>query len=357
MKWLKVSIVAVFLAIVCGMLSRQTAVAQSGQDIQTLLGKLEVGEAVYYENLTILPLYYIKPEAVSGYPTLDEALDNNWLEITEIQGGRVPEVKITNRADKYIFLMGGEILTGCKQDRIVGRDVLIGPKAKDVLVPVYCVEQGRWTHNSPRFYSKNNLGTFYLRSQAQMQSRSSQSNIWEHVSESNRKMDVVSRTNAYQELYDSPVVQRKIESYEKKMRDLPHMHKDTIGVVVGLGGKIVSADIFTSPGMFNKLWPKLLKSLAASAIADDKKGSLGSEDAAEFLRRIYNKDFARRAGVSEGVELYAVDDEINGNAIVFANEIIHLAVFARDKDSHVIDDYQEQTRQRRIPVMRDRQIR
>lgn len=355
MENLKKCIWVVVLSIFCGVFFLQMSYAQSGQDdTRKLIGKLEVGEAVYYENLTILPVYYIKPEAVSGYPTLDEALENNWLEITEVQGGRVPEVKITNRSDRYIFLLGGEILTGCKQDRIVGKDVLLGPKAKDVLVPVYCVEQGRWTHNSPQFYSKSNLGTYYLRSQAQMQLRSSQSNIWEHVSKSNRKMGVASRTNAYQELYDSPVVQRKIESYEKKMRDLPHMHKDTIGIVVGLGGKIVSADIFTSPAMFNKLWPKLLKSLAAAAISNDTKGSLGAEDAAEFLRKLYNKDFAKRSAVSEGVELYAVDDEINGNAIVFANEIIHLAVFTQDKDSHGIDDYQQQSGQRRIPVMQQR---
>lgn len=352
MKRLKLSILMVFWAILCGVFFLQTAKAEPVQDIQTLIEKLEVGEAVYYKNLTILPLYYIKPQGVFGYPTLDEALDNKWLEITEVQGGRVPEVMITNLSDKYIFLMGGEILSGCKQDRIVGKDVLLGPKAKNVLVPVYCVEQGRWTHNSSQFYSKSNLGTFQLRSQAQYQGRSSQSSIWEHVSAVNSKMGVASRTNAYQALYDNPNVRQQIVNYEKKMQDIPRMHKDTIGVVVGLGGKIVSIDIFTSPLMFNKLWPKLLKATAVAAMCNDIKGSVSLEDAAGFLRKLYSKDFAKRSSINEGVELYAVDDEINGNALLFANNIIHLAVFSQDKNTN--NSYPNQIRERRIPVMQQR---
>lgn len=352
MKGFKIGMLTVLMGVLCGMFFLQAAKAESVQDIQTLIEKLEVGEAVYYENLTILPLYYIKPQGISGYPTLDEALDNKWLEITEVEGGRVPEVMINNLSDKYIFLMGGEIITGCKQDRIVGKDVLLGPKVKNVLVPVYCVEQGRWTHNSQQFYSKNNLGTFKLRSSAQYQARSSQSDIWRSVSEANSKMGIDSRTNAYQELYDNPNVRQQIVNYEKKMQDIPRMHKDTIGVVVGLGEKIVSVDIFTSPLMFNKLWPKLLKSTAVAAMCNNIKGSVNPEDAAGFLRKLYNKDFAKRSAVNEGIELYAVDDEINGNALLFANNIIHLAVFSQDKNT--TDSYSDQVRGRRIPVMQQR---
>jgi hypothetical protein len=153
----------------------------SGEKIQDLIETLEVGEPVYYDNLTIVPVYTTHVKDRSRYTTLDEALDKRWLEITEVDGGRVPQVRLRNRSDKYIFVMGGEILTGCRQDRIVGRDLMIRPHSKNVIVPVYCVEQGRWNYESEEFYSKKNLGTYDLRAEGQKCAGGAQDNIWGHV--------------------------------------------------------------------------------------------------------------------------------------------------------------------------------
>ena len=71
--------------------------------------------------------------------TLDQALENELIEIKEIEDGQVPSVDIKNLSQRYIFIMGGEIITGCKQDRIVEKDVLLGPGKKDLAVPVFCV--------------------------------------------------------------------------------------------------------------------------------------------------------------------------------------------------------------------------
>jgi hypothetical protein len=54
-----------------------------------------------------------------NYVTLDEALQAQALEVTEIdEGGRVPTVKLTNKSEQMVFLMAGEELvaanrTGC----------------------------------------------------------------------------------------------------------------------------------------------------------------------------------------------------------------------------------------------------
>jgi hypothetical protein len=113
--------------------------ARTGKEIRDLIETLEVGEPIYYENLTLIPIYSTRIRDNRHYTTLDEALDRGWLEISEVGGGSVPKVKVTNRSGEYIYVMGGEILTGCRQDRIVGRDVLLSPKAKNVIIPVYCV--------------------------------------------------------------------------------------------------------------------------------------------------------------------------------------------------------------------------
>ena len=120
-----------------------------------------------------------------------------------------------------IFLMGGEILTGCRQDRILAGDILLAPGTKDLLVPVYCVEQGRWTHVSQGFSSKKNLGTPALRARAQEKSPSAQSEIWGKIAEENSVMGVASATGAYQDAYDKEENRDRISRIEEKMADLP----------------------------------------------------------------------------------------------------------------------------------------
>jgi hypothetical protein len=160
---------------------------QSGSAIPELIGRLEIGKAASHRNLTIFPLFLKAGEASDPQKakivTLDEALSHGWLLIEEKDGGTVPEVVVTNRSEHMIFLMGGEILSGCRQDRIVRKDVLIRPRRRNLSVPVYCVEQGRWTYRSESFTSEKNLGTFELRSAAQRSSGESQYVIWDTVAE------------------------------------------------------------------------------------------------------------------------------------------------------------------------------
>jgi hypothetical protein len=324
--------------------------AEEKGDVKKLIESLEVGEAVYYENLTIIPIYTTKIKDNTSYATLEEALKNKWLEITELEGGRVPQVKLTNHSDKYIYIMGGEILTGCRQDRLVGRDVLIRPKSKEVIVPVYCVEQGRWTYQSDKFYSKENLGTWDLRAEGQQYSPGAQSSIWSKVSRLNEQVGVRSGTNAYQAAYDKEENRRKISSIEQHMQRVPRLYEDTVGIIVAVADRIVSVDIFVNPQTFKKLWPKLIKSAALSAISSDSTGSVTQNEAADFLRTLHDKDYTQRPAVDLGLEFSVVDNEVNLNALVYRSSVIHLAAFPQE------ESYYESKRnpddERRIPVIR-----
>ncbi|MDP2922141.1 MAG: hypothetical protein Q8O30_00265 [Candidatus Omnitrophota bacterium] len=339
--------VATFMMAVSGV---NSVFAQEGKEVKALIEALEVGDSIYYENLTIIPVYTNKLKDRTSYTTLDEALKYHWLEVTELEGGQVPQVRLTNLSDKYIYIMGGEIITGCKQDRLVGRDVLIGPKSKNIVVPVYCVEQGRWTYQSDKFYSKEKLGTWDLRAQGQMAEQSSQSNIWHKVSRINKSMNVQSHSDAYQAAYDSEPVRQKIAGFECRMQNIPQLHTDTVGVIVAVGEKIVSVDIFANPSLFKKIWPKLLKSSALAAISSDTAGSVSQEEAAEFLRNLHDKDFVQKSAVSLGAEFSAIDDEVNANVLTYRSAVIHLAGFSQEGKGYSAKINPDN--ERRIPVMR-----
>lgn len=79
--------------------------AGSQDSFERFIETLEVGEPVYHENLTIIPVYSTRIQDRSRYVSLDEALRRNWLEVTELNGGNVPQasygaVRTAARADR-----------------------------------------------------------------------------------------------------------------------------------------------------------------------------------------------------------------------------------------------------------------
>ncbi|MFH1314298.1 MAG: DUF6569 family protein [Candidatus Eisenbacteria bacterium] len=337
------------IAVVC-VLAIGQAHAVSGNEVTELIETLEVGDPVYYKNLTIVPIYTTRIKDQSRYTTLDEALDNGLLEIKELEGGRVPQVELTNRSDEYIFLMGGEVLTGCKQDRLVGRDVLIKPKSRRVIVPVYCVEASRWTYESDSFYSKRNLATGILRAKSQKAGKSAQSDIWDEIKSMSGEAGVSSPTSRLQAVYESEGTRRELSGFEDRMEDIPHLYPDVIGAVVGVGDEITSVDVFANPVLFQRLWPKLLKSAALSAISHKRTGSITQGDAVRLLRMLHDRRYKQKAGIDLGFELSVIDDEVNVNALVYRNAVVHLAGFPEGETA--CGSKTDGDHERRIPVIR-----
>lgn len=347
-KLFSISVLAVLLVLI-GCLGGPLQAEKKGP-IPEFIRILEVGKPLSYRNLTIVPVYFSKSQDKNEYITLEDALKQKWIEITEMQGGRVPQVKITNNSKHMIYLMGGEILTGCKQDRILASDILVAPGTKDLLVSVFCVEQGRWNFTSSNFYSKENLGTFKLRSVAQTKNPSAQSEIWNQIATENRKMGVTSDSSAYQAAYDKEENKAEILRIEQTFQNVPHLYEDTTGVIIGLAGKIVSVDIFANEGLFKKQWPKILKSSALSSISCNLAGNITQKEAVELLKRFFDLEYIQKPGIDLGIEYTYTDQSLNINSLTQKDKVVHLAGFPQEKERASV--IQESGRDERVKVIK-----
>ncbi len=307
---------------------------QSGSQhpVMELVRRLELGKPRSHGGLTIVPVHLDKIRDDTAYSTLEEALVQGWITITEVEGGRVPQVKISNSSRRLIFLMGGEILTGCRQDRILAGDILLAPGTKDLLAPVYCVEHGRWSETSDRFTSKQNLGTPALRAKAQEKPASAQSEIWARIADQNRRMGVASASDAFQDAYDKEENRAAIQEVEKRMKDIPRLHDDTVGVVIGLNGEVVSVDVFANPDLFARQWPKILRSSALSSIGSSWGKSLDRDRAARFLRSFTERKYRRKEGLDLGFEYESIDAHANIMALTYQQNVVHLSGFPQERD-------------------------
>lgn len=311
--------------------------------INQYFSTLEIGKAFNYRSLTIVPLYTTSIKDRTNYVTLDEAVREGYITITELGGGRVPQVKITNNSNHYILLVCGEILTGGKQDRLVGRDALIAPKSKNVILPVYCSERHRWVPKTEYFSSGESQAEPYLR--GMLYGGKTQAKVWGRIDEYSYDLNISSPTAALQDVYRDPKLADEMNCYVEKLMNIPRLEEDAVGVVVALDGKIIGIDMFANPKLFASLWPKLLKSYVALAISHkDSGGTLAQEEVKELLNEIVEEKFSQKSGLDLGKELQANTSGMICSALVYRKGVIHLGAFPANGESN-------RTPGDRIPVL------
>jgi len=313
-------------------------------------------DPVTYENISIFPVVSSSNLDTREFLTLDEGLSTGEVIVSEqgsdgmvrnrdgraviipqySTGASVNQLVLINRSKRPLLLLAGELVSGGKQDRIVGKDRIIAPESDPVDLSVFCVEHGRWTETSDKFGTIGHLmAQPSVRKQA-MQEKDQQK-VWTAVQEQNagtthslRAMatpkpavpyvgggpvsrDVVpsssetvevtaeapqietaitqlSTTTSLAKVQANDVVQSQIqsitapvdksfESVIKQLRD-----QNAVGVVVAVKGRIIWADIFASKELLSKYWPKLLQSYAAEAFsAAGSQAEVNVKAAQEFV--------------------------------------------------------------------------
>src|SRR5689334_20039884 len=118
--------------------------------IDNTLSQIEIGLESTFDNMTIFPLLD-GHRGAADYLTLDEALGGGLVHITEVSvEGSVTDLELTNESDQPVFLLDGEELIGAKQNRVLNLTIL-APAKRTIVIPVSCVEAGRWSRRSARF--------------------------------------------------------------------------------------------------------------------------------------------------------------------------------------------------------------
>jgi hypothetical protein len=122
-------------------------------DLLDSLRFIEIGGHQQYETLELFHLRWATNGNGVDYFTLDEALEGKWIEVAEFsENGLVPQIKIINRSNRMVFLMAGEQVVGCKQNRVLNASIMV-PVHSEIPFPVTCVEGGRWGYQSSVFSS------------------------------------------------------------------------------------------------------------------------------------------------------------------------------------------------------------
>ena len=179
--------------------------------IREYLQQAKVGRKQVYKNMAIFPLLS-DYSLISDYILSDEALGSGLIEVTEVDNrGAVPNLKVHNKSPRMVLILDGEELVGAKQNRIVNTTILV-PGNATVIIPVSCVEQGRWSYKTPQFYSEKRMMPSQMRAmkaqqvlcsvKARGEYQADQSALWANISERAGRRDAMSPSMAMASIYE-----------------------------------------------------------------------------------------------------------------------------------------------------------
>src|ERR1700740_700969 len=137
-------------------------------ETSVIVGSYKLLEPITHGDLTVFPVVSAKTHDTSGFLTLDEGIRSGEVVVTEAgnlhttmqrrpgqqshySGAQVNTLVLVNNSQRPLILLAGEIVTGGKQDRVVGKDRLVPPESDPVDLGVFCVEPHRWVETSGKF--------------------------------------------------------------------------------------------------------------------------------------------------------------------------------------------------------------
>ena len=296
---------------------------------------VEVLEAVACENLGVFPLRRRpdgQQEKPRRYLLAPEAIGKELMQVREVDGGgSVPQLVVRNLSEQAVLFVEGEELVGAKQNRVLNTSVLVGAGA-DCVIPVSCIEHGRWREISRGFGSDGQVSPSHLRHKLKRSvtrslrrkraHTSDQAEVWRDIESQQHDMKVRSKTAAMSDTFAR--YKDRIDRFRRALGCPDRCH----GLVAVVDGHIVGMDLFDSDEVCARAWDRLLSGYAVDALRSeqnrmaspkrelvgvgaDRPGStqrelfgrrLNQQDIEVFLERLAESKWEEAPAVGEGCE-------------------------------------------------------
>jgi hypothetical protein len=284
----------------------------------------KVLDPIRHGNLTVFPVVAAKSYPTGEFLTLDEGLHSGEVVVTEAgsvrglirrhgqpvrqyDGAEVNRLVLVNNSKKPLLLLAGEVVSGGKQDRVIGKDRIVPAESDPIDLSVFCVEHGRWVASSEHFgasqamYGSANGGPKPPNAPAPMaimvqpsvrgkaMADKNQQEVWDEVSKQKVAMAEqvtvsantvgveLDQATSYAKVNENQAVRKQVDAIalpiEQSYQSLIHQLRDrnAVGVVVAVNGRIIWADVFASADLLSKYWPKLVRSYASEAVVTRAK--------------------------------------------------------------------------------------
>lgn len=288
-----------------------------------------------FQNEGVLSVVQFKTDFRNtlDYKSLSQAIKDKFLEIKEISdSGSVNNLKVVNNSGYYVFISDGDILEGAKQNRVINISVFIPPKSI-IVIPVSCIEQGRWSYNSKNFSNadytapmKMRLSKAYdvnLNMKVHRNFNADQTNIWNKVSDYEELHSIKSESSDLSHIFSD-----KRSDFEKFCRKFL-VKNDSNGLAIFINSDIHHLEIFNRSDIYEEYFSKILKGAYFDTchLKNDKQSIKESEakfKTLDFIDNLEEMKFDLNKSVGAGHEKRFESESITGFELIFNDKAVHL---------------------------------
>jgi len=252
--------------------------------LQEEFSQAEIGQSTQFRNLTLFPLLRRSaPSRQLDYLLLEDGIAQEKVQVSEIHaGGSVSELHLENNAELPVLLVDGEELIGAKQNRVLNLTILARAKQTTV-IPVSCVEAGRWRMSSAELKTADHVmyssgrGDQLAHVTESMRSngtrKSNQAAIWRNIADKAMRLKAASPTGAMADIYE-----RYAGAVEEFARAFA-WQEGQCGVAFAINGRIQGLEIFDHPEVMRRFFQKLVRSYALDALDSPAANETASVEA------------------------------------------------------------------------------
>lgn len=280
------------------------------------------GTPIVAWNLALVPLETRREPPYDDYTVLEEAQRSRSVTIREVEGGgEVPWLTVKNADPRPLYMLGGELVLGGNQDRMLVQDTVLDPKERR-RVEVRCVEHGRWDGAALTFAPAGVVAEPNLRRLALF---AGQGDVWHEVARKEAATGTSSDTGTYRRVVQDATARRRIGEYLDTLeKQIPESGR-TVGVAVAIDGELEVVDLFDSPLLFHKLERKLLASYVLAAL--EKQHAHAPDAAKQAKARALGKaDVDRFLGTGQTPQAQAPSE---GKTFDYKGKSVHGTYFKR----------------------------
>jgi hypothetical protein len=252
-------------------------------------------DAYRYNNLQLYPIYATPGflefhKNLGPYMSLLEALKQHKLLISELgDGSDVNTLYAENISCDTIIILGGEVIRGGKQDRMIARDFMLLPGRGKMNISVFCVEHDRWTSEEEIALFDMTVGIAPNSVRDATQSPVAQERVWEEVAELNMAYDVKEETGALAFAIADEDMKDNLQPYLDELQNIV-WPIDVVGVIAVMDNEVVGCDIFAQHDLFVRYYANLLKSYCGNIHEAKYEPNLPFREVQAFFQRVFKSE-------------------------------------------------------------------
>lgn len=288
--------------------------------------KVDFDSIIAFNNLELYPVHFVyggepnpmnedNRQLIRNITNLKRGMSRKKVKVMELGNFMAKDINtiiIENNSDEHLLLLGGELLSGGRQDRIIAKDTILPPRSGKTEIKVYCIEEGRW--GKEKRFKHAGYGDAAIRKI--LDSASTQQKIWNEIRKRFRKRRLFSKTTSYLALMGEKVIVDTSNIYfENLLPQFRSTDSSMIGFVAVTGNQVLGADVFISPELFFNNLEVTLKVYIDAAVMTGSPPVIPIKNIKDYCDELFDpktqEKFLRR----------------NGSALKYNGQIIHLTSY------------------------------